>query len=84
MYPPLKSTQSFPPERAFVLKLRREAESADGELRGRIVHLTSDQHIDFAGDSDLLAALRNLLVGIKPQATVRTATDPDARFPQVP
>lgn len=61
MYPPLQATHPYPAERSFVIKLHRDADLAGGELRGRIVHLMSDDRGDFAGTASLLSTLHALI-----------------------
>ena len=58
---PLKYIHPFPLDRAFVLKLDRDADLAGGELSGRIVHMVSDQRVDFVDATGLLRALRALI-----------------------
>ncbi len=58
---PLQTTHPYPVERSFVLKLHRDAQWQGGELRGRIVHLASDQRADFVGAEGLLSALQSLI-----------------------
>lgn len=57
----LQSTQPYPADRSFVLKLHRDADLAGGELRGRIVHLVSDERGDFFGSAELLLTLGALI-----------------------
>lgn len=66
----LQSTQPYPADRSFLLKLHRDADLAGGELRGRIVHLVSDERADFVGSVELLLTLGAL---IKSNATARPA-----------
>ena len=61
MNEPLQATHPYPADRSFVIKLHRDADLAGGELRGRIVHLMSDDRGDFAGTASLLSTLRALI-----------------------
>ena len=61
MNEPLQTTHPYPADRSFVIKLHRDADLAGGELRGRIVHLMSDDRGDFAGSASLLSTLHALI-----------------------
>ena len=63
---PLNTTHPFPADRSFVLKLHRDADLAGRELRGRIVHLVSDERSDFVGATGLLLALQALIAASVP------------------
>ena len=77
----LQSTQPYPADRSFVLKLHRDADLAGGELRGRIVHLVSDERGDFFGSAELLLTLGAL---IERSATARSTAGTAAVTTAVP
>lgn len=62
MDPALQTTPPYPLERAFVLKLHRDADLGAGKLRGRLLHVMTDERIDFEGSHDLAHALEALIV----------------------
>ncbi len=80
MNEPLHTTHPYPADRSFVLKLHRDADLACGELRGRIVHLVSDERNDFVGATGLLLALQALIAASVPPAA---ATAPRLPTPSV-
>ena len=51
----LRSIPNFPSTRCYVLKLHRDAAPADGRLQGRLEHMASGEHVDFASGNELLA-----------------------------
>jgi hypothetical protein len=51
----LQSTSNFPNLRCYVLKLHRDAAPAAGRLHGRLEHIASGEHVDFASGDELLA-----------------------------
>ena len=53
----LQSTSHFPNRRCYVLKLHRDATPATGRLIGRLEHIASGEHVDFANGEELLAWL---------------------------
>lgn len=57
----LQTTQSHPLHRTFVVKLHRDARVERGELRGRLLHVMSDERVDFAGADDLARALADMV-----------------------
>ena len=77
----LQSTHPYPADRSFVLKLHRDMDLAGGELRGRIVHLVSDERADFVGSAELLLTLEAL---VKRSATVPPAAAAAAAAVAVP
>lgn len=68
MNEPLQSTQPYPIDRSFVIKLHRDANVGGGELRGRIVHLVSDRRIDFVGADGMVRTLASLIQAALPLA----------------
>ena len=53
----LNPLSPFPSSGGYVLKLHRDARPAQGELRGRVVHLASGDSTDFANAAQLVAWL---------------------------
>ena len=51
----LQSTSNFPNSRCYVLKLHRDAKPVTGCLIGRLEHIASGEHVDFANGEELLA-----------------------------
>jgi hypothetical protein len=51
----LNSTSNFPNRRCYVLKLHRDAAPASGRLLGRLEHIATGEHVDFADGDELLA-----------------------------
>ena len=51
----LQSTANFPNGRCYVLKLHRDATPATGCLIGRLEHIASGEHVDFANGEELLS-----------------------------
>jgi hypothetical protein len=56
----LNAITNFPSSRCYVLKLHRDAVPATGLVIGRLEHIASGAHVDFASDQGLLAALLKL------------------------
>ncbi len=75
---PLQTTPPYPLDRAFVLKLHRDVELGRGEWRGQLLHVMSDERIDFASAADLgpalLALIRSSLPLIREAPDTTTAT----------
>lgn len=80
---PLQAVHPYPADRSFVLKLHRSADLAAGELRGRIVHLASDQRADFNDADTLLPMLRALVSGIAAGAASGAASGDCSTHPVV-
>jgi len=59
----------FPSGRYYVLKLHRDADPARGGLRGRVEHVASGDHFDFASAPALLAVLARHLEDTAAQPT---------------
>jgi len=53
----LSSQISFPHERAYVLKLHRDASPRHGQLHGRLEHVASGHQYTFTSAEELLARL---------------------------
>jgi len=51
----LSTKANFPSARCYVLKLHRDAAPSRGHLMGRLEHIASGEHIDFASGRQLLA-----------------------------
>jgi hypothetical protein len=51
----LKSTESFPTDRRYVLKLHRDCVAGSGQLIGRLEHLASGEQFDFRTGQELVA-----------------------------
>jgi hypothetical protein len=58
---PLQTTHPHPLDRTFVVKLHRDARLENGELRGRLLHVVSDERVDFASAGELASALTDLV-----------------------
>ena len=56
----------FPSARYYVLKLHRDSDPARSVLRGRIEHVASGEHFDFASAPALLALLARHLEDLEP------------------
>jgi hypothetical protein len=54
----LNPVSPFPSSGGYVLKLHRDAQPAQGELRGRVVHLASGDTADFASSAQLVEWLQ--------------------------
>ena len=52
---------ALPPERAFVLQLRREAAGEPASFTGRIEHVTSGRHTRFQSVDQAVAFIANVL-----------------------
>lgn len=68
----LQSMPPYPLDRAFVLKLHRDADLRCGELCGRLVHVASDERIDFTDAESLRRAVEALVDACLP--SIRQAT----------
>lgn len=55
----LQSTATHPIHRSYVLKLHRDAAPAQGRISGRLEHIASGSHIDFASWEEMLSWLAN-------------------------
>lgn len=53
----LKSTHDYPPARAYVLKLREDAEPVDGRFVGCLEHLVSGERWTFESFDELRSHL---------------------------
>jgi hypothetical protein len=53
----LSSQSSFPHQRAYVLKLHRDASPRQGQLLGRLEHVASGHQYPFTSGEELLARL---------------------------
>lgn len=51
----LNSTENFPTDRRYVLKLHRDCVAGSDQLIGRLEHLASGQHFDFRTTQELVA-----------------------------
>ncbi len=56
------ATGAHPHQRAFVLRLHRDADPIIGPLIGRVEHVDSGLRLDFVGPVELDAALRSMLI----------------------
>jgi hypothetical protein len=65
----LQSTANFPNARCYVLKLHRDALPAQGRLIGRLEHIASGEHVDFASGEALLAWLTRHAAALDAQRT---------------
>lgn len=73
MNAPLNHAASYPIGLAFVLKLHRDADPANGRCEGRIEHIASGRQADFGSVAELCGLLPALLAGHAqqdPNATV--------------
>ncbi len=62
----LPTTDPLPLDRTFVVKLHRDARLRSGELRGRLLHVMSDERVDFDSAGDLARALATLVLASLP------------------
>jgi hypothetical protein len=53
----LNPLPTYPSAGCYVLKLHRDASPATDQLCGRLEHITSGEHVDFASAQELLAWL---------------------------
>lgn len=53
----LDARASLPSARAYVVKLHRDAVPEQGQLKGRLEHIASGDHVDFDSADELLAWL---------------------------
>jgi hypothetical protein len=53
----LDARASLPSARSYVVKLHRDALPQQGQLRGRLKHIASGDHVDFESADELLAWL---------------------------
>ena len=53
----LDARASLPSARSYVVKLHRDAVPGEGQLKGRLEHIASGEHVDFDNASELLAWL---------------------------
>ena len=65
----LQSTSHFPNRRCYVLKLHRDAIPAIGRLIGRLEHIASGEHVDFASGEELLTWLARHAAALDAQRT---------------
>jgi sortase (surface protein transpeptidase) len=59
----LDTTLIYPSDRAYVLKLHRDAMPANGKVFGRLENLSSGEQFQFASHEELLACLVRDLSG---------------------
>ena len=53
----LNPLASYPSARSYVLKLHRDCQPQQGDLRGRVEHIATGRHFDFASAAELLERL---------------------------
>lgn len=53
----LNPLPTYPSTGCYVLKLHRDARPLNGQVSGRLEHISSGEHIDFASAQELLAWL---------------------------
>jgi hypothetical protein len=55
---PLDTTQPYPHELTFLVRLHRSTQPSASRLQGRLHHLPSGKHVDFGDFAGLQAALQ--------------------------